>query len=158
MSKWSHLEGTLPPLPEETGGYHDTIRALCAGYRGTPLATLTERHEAETLALDALKAQQSEISQRLEALTRVIEETMAAQELESVVIDGYRWTRTPEPYPTVKDKAANLAWARIHMPDALALHASTLKAVCKDALTKGDPLPDGVEVFLKPALSRRKSA
>lgn len=155
MGKWTKLAGSLPTLPSEAT-YSDAVRNQVDALRGQSLSDLTASFNALREEKMRVEAELSEINCRLEAVTRVIDETMDLQDMESVVMHGYRWTRSPEPYAKVADRQATLAWAMQEMPDALSLPYQTLAATTKARLEAGEPPPPGVDVYLRPKISRRK--
>lgn len=155
MGKWSKLAGSLPTLPSEAT-YSDAVRNQVDALRGQSLSDLTASYNALREEKMRVEAELSEINCRLEAVTRVIDETMDLQDMESVVMHGYRWTRSPEPYAKVADRQAALAWAKQEMPDALSIHYQILASTTKARLEAGEPPPPGVDVYLRPKISRRK--
>jgi len=155
MAKWSFLKDQFPTLPPDAK-YGEALDALVTEARTLPIAELASNYNDLEEELTERKQEVKELEMKIEAATRVMTEQMEAAGLESAVIAGYRWTPTPEPYPTVKDRVAFRGWCDEHMPNNLALPSSTVRSVVKAALEDGNPLPPGIEVFLKGKFSRTK--
>ena len=154
--KWAHLRGQFPTL-DSVESFDEKRRAIYEGFEGKTVAELITHYNDLRTEKQALDAKLKELNTVLDVIERVVDTKLEDQDLESVTVDGSRWTRSPEPYPNVVDKHALRAWAQEHMPDALNLAHGTLKSVVKDALDKNEPLPPGVSVYVKPGLSMRRS-
>lgn len=154
--KWAHLRGELPDY-EDGQSRGELFLERLAALRGRPLDMLTSEYNELAERKATLNAELKEINQDLDVYERTIDDTLETQNLESVVANGYRWTRSPEPYPSVTDKQAVREWALEAMPDALTVQPQTLKAVAKSRLENGEAPPPGVGVWLKNAISRRRA-
>lgn len=151
--KWAWLKDRFPALPADPS-YGEALNTQAQQYRGLPLAEVAQLHIDLTEELSERQQEVKDLNMRIAAAEEVLDEKMKAEQLESAVIAGYRWTPTPEPYPQIKDRQAFRAWAGKHMSDNLTLHHGTLKSVVKEALEENKPLPDGVEVFHKRTFRR----
>lgn len=157
MGKWSKLDGTLPEAPQDQSERTQKLFAACDELAGTPVPELAKILSDAKQAKDAVKEAEKEANFNLEVAERAMIFAMKQAGIESIVVDGYRFTPSPEPYPQVTDKKALLDWALEHMRDNLSLHPSTLSAIVKQALEGQGELPPGVDVFLKRSVSRTKS-
>lgn len=151
MGKWSKLATEFPALP-----YDEKVRAQADALRGTSIDGLTSAINDERLAKERLEDELKATNTNLEALYVALEEARLAANLDGFSANGYRWTPTIEPYPQVKDRVALRAWADEHIPEGLQLPWQTLRSMTKDALETGEPLPEGVEVYMKKAFTRTK--
>lgn len=155
MGKWSYLKDSVAEVP--VADYSEQLLADMRELEGLSVADLAALYaERDDLASEAATAQKT-ADRRLDAVRRVLVQRMEQQGLDSVTTGGYRFTPTPEPYPSVTDRAANLAWAKEAMPDALQIQWQTLKSAVKSALETGDVLPAGVTLYLKTTLRRTKT-
>jgi hypothetical protein len=156
MGKWDALRETLPALKEDPT-YEEALFAMSDAHRGKGLDALAESYTEVKGRKDTLNVELSAIDLELSALERVILETLDAQGLDSIVTGGYRYTRSPAPYPKIEDRPALLAWVSETMPELLTVNAQTLGAVTKQRLEQGEALPPGVSVYLKETIARRKA-
>ena len=156
MGKWDALRDKYPQLPAEAS-YDDAVYAEMDALQGLSLDALTSGYNDLQAEKDRLNAELSAVNLRLGAHERMIDRGLEGQGMDSAVLNGYRWTRSPAPYPKVTDKAALRTWAELHVPDALALHSGTLKSLVREALETGDTLPDGIDVYYDPAISRKRA-
>jgi hypothetical protein len=95
----------------------------------------------------------------MEAITRLFIEKFEEDGTSSkTFIDGVSISHNVEPYAQVKDPAALRKWVLDHgMEDMLTLNWQTLNGMVKERLEGkvNEPLPDGVEVFMKDKLGCR---
>lgn len=109
--------------------------------------------------IDDLTAQLSSFNLIEEALTRCFvdrweESGMVRQDFEGGISIGH----SIEPYPTVKDRDALAGWLKKKgLESLLTLNYMTMASLVKERLEGkvDEPLPDGVEVFLKDKLTCR---
>ncbi len=158
MGKWSWLRGKFPTLQNEDPEYDEVLAAARDTYRDKPLAGLVALYEAKRTAKDTIERDLADVNVDITALEQLIDSAMESQSIETAVINGYRYTRKPEPVVRAADKAALLEWAMLHMRDNLSLHTKTLEAVVKRALENHEELPPGVEVKVRQTLGRTKAA
>jgi hypothetical protein len=159
-SKWAWLLEKYPPLPLNEK-YAGKVEAAMEDIAGQPLAVLAKR--SDTLEAELAQAEQwvKNLEVQIDAVERVLHEQMEAQSLQSVVIDGYLWSSTYEPYPVVTNQAEVREWATKRMPDNLNLAWGTVRNAVRTAL---DPdtepgtaeLPPGVAVYVKRSFRRTK--
>jgi hypothetical protein len=156
MGKWDALRETLPALKEDPT-YEEALFAMSDAHRGKNIGALAEGYSDLKERKDTLKVEVAAIDLELAAIERVMLETLEAIDLDSVVTGGYRYTRSPAPYPKIEDRPALLAWVSETMPELLTVNAQTLGAVTKQRLEQGEALPPGVSVYLKETIARRKA-
>ena len=169
MGKWSALKGTLKPLPivyEEGADYAAKVDATKAELGAKGLQELADvyndlrdqKEEAEE-ALKELNAQLDGIEQLL--ATRMEDQGMSNFKLAS----GGQFILKDEPHTSVKDKTAVREWfEKQGLKEILAPPWSTLNAMVKGILedpidpATGEPraMPDGIDVFMKTSVQRRK--
>jgi hypothetical protein len=151
-SKYQKLRNSLPAFEQEStfqskvdnwkaqigdNAEHVNISFLAAEFKR--FREQKEEHEAAI----------SDLNVALEALGQTIVEKMQDDEIEKVGLsDGSTCYMNYEVYPSVKDKAALLAWAKKHKIE-LSVQWQTLKGICGELTTEGKPLPPGVQCFLK---------
>lgn len=158
--EWAHLRGKYPQATTQDAGAETKFADLVALERQTLKGKKATELMAEWNDLDAqktaLEQQVSALNIGITAREREVFAFMEANDIEDMTIgDGY-FTRTTD--PSVKqDKRRVLAWALEHMPDIVSVNAATLTAQVKDALRKGTPFPDGVEVELRDRISRKSA-
>ena len=153
-TKWGHLKAQYPVLTNPSATYEEKIKTAVDSLRGTSIGDLTLQITSKQDEKDVLEERLKYVDFSIEVAKRALGEAMEHAGFDSVVSNGYTWTPTIEPYPQVKDKAALKTWAEEHASEALTLNPQTLKSIVKDALESNEPLPAGVEVFLKSAFSQ----
>lgn len=161
-SKWSFLKDRYPQAPlSDDRRYVDQVATNLREYSDLTLVELAHLYDDLFERKDQIDRELQDVKARLDATASLVGARLDDQGLESVVINGYRWTPVYDPYPSVRDKAKLRAWAADHMPDNLTLHPQTLRAVVRDAL---DPdagsfeLPPGVDIFVKRSFRRTKQS
>ncbi|HKW08661.1 MAG TPA: hypothetical protein VJS19_13940, partial [Candidatus Dormibacteraeota bacterium] len=86
----------------------------------------------------------------------LLRQTMEAQGMESVVMHGFRWTPSPEPYPIIEDRDQLKAWLEQEHPHEWQVPHQAVKRLLKSALKGEDQMPAGVGVFMSHSFSVRK--
>lgn len=120
---------------------------------------LCERYNKARILKDKFDAVSSILDGEIQAMTRLFVERFEDDGVTSCTFDsGISIGTSEEPYPQVKDKVKFLAW--IHekgLAGLLTLNPQTMASLVKDRLIGkvNEPLPPGVEVFMKPKLTRR---
>jgi hypothetical protein len=157
VGKWSHLDGKVPDLPQDPDR-KDAFFAEVDKLKGKSTAYIAG-------VLDEAKERKTELEKSVKKANFAIDvadyamrQAMQAEGLKSVVIGGFRYTPSPEPYANVTDRQAFLAWAMQNMKDNLNINWNVLQATVKAALDTGDEFPPGVDVHLKKTISRRKQS
>lgn len=155
MGKWSSLKKSnrFEPLPEDPKRW-EVLRKIVDGLRGSSLQSLAESLNGFEARKSELNAELKEVNLKIDAHERALAQLMESQGLESVVVAGYRWTPSPEPYAQVADPVAFNAWVREHMPDALSLNEKIRQSLVKKAIEKNEALPPGLDVYMKESFSR----
>lgn len=154
--KWAWLRGKFPRLPLDPK-YDDVLAAARDTFREKSLSELVALYNAKKDAKDAKERELSEIDADIVALEQLIWSEMERQDIDSVKIGDYRFTRKPEPAARAEDKAALLEWALENMRDNLSLHPSTLTAIVKAALEANEDIPPGVTVNVRDTVSRTRT-
>jgi hypothetical protein len=155
MGKWSHLVGKLKDKPVDPS-YEQALMARVDELMAEEKQTLALNYEDNEQDIADLEKDVKDRKFEQEAILAAMTRKFKDEGLESAVIAGHRWTPVPDPYASVKDRAAFLEWAEQHMRENLQLPWQTLNATVKAALEVGDELPPGVEVFLKRGFKRTK--
>lgn len=152
-SKWAYLQDRFPTLPANPK-HREGLAAQMGVYQDLPIAEIAEAYNDLTEEKAEREKELADVDLRLEAALRALHQKMADAKMDGVIAAGYLWTPKLKPYPSVKNKAEFLAWAKEKMPDNLTMHHGTLTSTVCDALEENKPLPPGVDVFLKPSFSR----
>jgi hypothetical protein len=155
MGAWSHLVDTVPELPEDPSR-QDKFRARLSELASFDVNALTVLLNEQEEEKEILAKQTKAVDFEIETLERALRYRLKEQNLDSVIANGYRWTPSPEPYPSVKDKVPFTNWVIEHMRDNVQLHHGTLKSVVKNALQGEGEMPPGVDIFLKYRFARTK--
>lgn len=155
MGTWTKLKKSnrFQPLPEDPKRW-EVLRKIVDELRGSSLQSLAESLNGFEERKEALTAELKEVNLKIDGYERALGQLMESQGLESVVMAGYRWTPKPEPYAQVADPVAFNAWVREHMPDALSLNERVRQSLVKKAIEKNEPLPPGLDVYMKESFSR----
>ena len=152
MSKWSRFKHKYPNLLYDEAKEQAILEVL--PYPSETLADQINAHEDE---IEKLRDQLAELEFQLEIREQALLRQMEKIGTDRLHLSGYSWSDSPEPYPTVVDRAAVRDWAIARGDeDLLTVHWGTLKALTKEALEQNKKIPSGVEVFIKHKLSRRK--
>lgn len=106
---------------------------------------------------DILTAEASALVVEIEAYTRAfIDRFEEAGEFNKTFADGVQIGISVEPYPSVKDKPVLYQWIKdTDQSELLTLNYQTMVSIVKSKLEAGQPLPPGVDVFLKDKLTCR---
>ena len=120
---------------------------------------LKDRYVKVRDRLDKITAESKALDLEKEAYTKLFADRFEeAGEANKTFADGVSIGITPDPYPFVKDQAALRAWVKAHdMEEMLTLNYQTLASLVKERLEGkvNEPLPDGVDVFMKDKLTCR---
>ena len=161
MGKWSHLKGKLEPLPLPQSDWTTRLLAMTdALVKTSNLGELAADYEITDAEIKLLEKTVKERRLALDATSRAMLQLMEKQNLDSVTLGGYKWTPSPEPYPQVVDRVALRTWAEENeMEDILASPHQTLKALVKISLDpkNDEPMPAGIDLFLKTGFRRTKA-
>jgi len=107
---------------------------------------------------DRITEEEKNINLELEAVQQLIVQKFEEEGMSRIVLDdGASVGSSEEPYPVVKDPDALRRWVvKNKLEGMLSLNHNTLKALTKQLLIDGQPVPEGVDVFYKTQLERRK--
>lgn len=157
MGKWTHLKDTYPTLPEDPSRL-EAMQAHLDRFREMLPAELAAVHDAADARRKAYEADVEQATLERDAARMVLATKIQNAGLESIKVNGYNYTPTTEPFPNVTDKAALLAYGMDGHPEILTYAHGTVKTLLKAHLEgEGDKLP-GVDIYMKPALSRTKAS
>ena len=122
------------------------------------IAQLAERFSVERIEKENLEKQLKEVNERLASIEDNLVDLMESSELTALKTEtGHHLSLRGLCYPTVADKSAFMGWIDVNgYQDALTMHHSTLKALCKELLEEARPLPDGVEAYMKSRITFRR--
>ena len=175
MGKWSSFKDQYPALPLDAerqdkinavlDAEHDcgALNPLMAGQkmkvRNMPNHLVATVYNALRQKKDKLVEDLSVLELEIEALTQLFvtrfeDEGIQSQRFE----DGTLLSITDAPYPIVKDKLALREWVdKQGLSDMLSLNYQTLASLVKERLSGqvNEPLPNGVDVYMKTTLTRR---
>lgn len=179
-SKWAFLQTIkdavtgrpkFPPLPEDSdyqqkiNAVKDALRTRVAsgvakGEAASDHAAIVAMFEAAYDEKDRLEEATSANNLEIAALEQMLRVSMETQGVQ----DGFKSERftyfpQPSPYPKVDDKAKLLAWVKESgQEELLSLNYQTLRGIVAEALGPNGSrvIPDGVTVFVKESISRRK--
>lgn len=172
MGKWTKLKQVYPKMPVDAT-YQQKVDAILDSEAPADILSPADKkdlrvrdlsdHQIEQLynrardKKESLEAQVSIKGLEIEALTKLLVDRFEdAGETSKTFDDGVQLGLTDEPYPTVNDSGKLRAWVvKQKMTDLLTLNFQTMKSMVKACLADGQPLPDGVDVFMKTSLTRR---
>jgi hypothetical protein len=170
-AEWSALRDTLQPavtveLPD-AATYEQRCDAVKAVLDTKELAVLCRVYSELRNAKTEIDAVLSEFDLQIEAAAQIIAGRLESLDLTSIKLDsGENFILKDEPYVSVKDKALNRDWfAKNDLGELLTVNWQTLNAFVKEILehpidvTTGQPktLPDGIDIYMKTSISRRKA-
>lgn len=119
---------------------------------------LARRHVLLREHKEAVEAELSDLNLQLEAVNALLADQYEVEGTSSITLaDGQSVSVQLEPYSQVADKEAHRLWCVANgLERSLVLPWQTTNALAKDLLVKGEALPDGVTVFVRPKIVRRK--
>lgn len=125
--------------------------------RDLPNTELKDLYVKARKAKDALDVQVSLLETQIAAYTYLFVQRMEEDDVTALPFtDGVQLGSSVEPYPNVKDRAALYGWIKeTGQEDLLTLNYQTLASITKQRLLEGEPIPPGVEVFMKDKLTAR---
>jgi hypothetical protein len=166
MGKWDYLRSKYPKVPVDAD-YQQKVDAIldteAEGYglklRELPDADLKNVYVEKRAELDGLNAMVKTLTLEIEAITRLMVEHMEEEGQSNITFDdGISIGHSVEPYPFVEDQAKLLEWVKKNNMEAmLTLNYQTMSSLVKERLEGkvNEPLPEGVNVFMKDKLSCR---
>ena len=170
MGAYTHLKGdgtngTLAPKPDDDPKRQDRLNVVKDRIR----AAFVERNEELSVgarvelldgleeALDVANAEVKRLEDERDAVKQLIMDEFTRLKLSSVrAASGSLFIAEDVPAPVVTDRGKVIDWAKEKMPDILTVNTNTLKAIAKKAVTDGEELPDGVDVYMASTIRRRK--
>lgn len=175
-SKWNFLaditnEDGSPKFPKlaEDSAYQEKINAVKDQLRerleahegfSSSHAKLVAMYENSCDEYDDIKEREKANNLELAALEQLLADSMVALGIEDgFKSEGFTYFKQSAPYPKVTDKTRLRRYmTKTGQEDLLSLNPQTLKSIVSEALgpTGSRVIPDGVEVFVKESISRRK--
>jgi hypothetical protein len=159
--KWIGLKGKYDKPPVDQG-----YREKQDQYLAEPLEDglspsqlddygVARLYNAAKLAKAAAEQVQKYWELRKDALARLMADRFEEDGKTSTsFVNGGSMRITPDVYPTVADPEKLMAWIKANgLESLLTLNFQTMASMVKQRLTKGESLPDGVDVFLKDKLT-----
>lgn len=162
-SKYASVLPGLPRFPGSDPGYAEKVEAE----KQKLLADPSFPSDAFGLATEFanLRAQEDEWEEglkalrlRMDAVTNLLIERYDIDQGKSVTLaSGATVSYQPEPYTSVEDRDVFRQWALDNGYErSLALPWQTTNAVAKELLLKGEDIPAGTKVWMRPKLVLRK--
>lgn len=107
--------------------------------------------------MDKLESELSVLETQKAALTYLFCQRFEEDDVTSMKFaSGVTLGESIEPIPNVKDRTALITWIKeTGQEDLLTLNYQTLASITKAALLEGQPIPPGVEVWMKQKLTAR---
>lgn len=126
--------------------------------KSNSIAALAERFSQARIEKEDLEKLLKDVNERLDSIENNLVDLMESSDLTALkTSEGHHLSLRGACYPTVKDKDTFRSWVVENgFEDALTMHHSTLKALCKELLEEAKPLPDGVEAFMKSRITFRR--
>jgi hypothetical protein len=169
VGKWTALKGTLKPLPivyEEGADYQATVDATKAELAGKSLQELADLYNDLRDQKEEAEAALKEINAQVDGIEELLATQMEDLGMSNFKLaSGGQFILTDQPHTTVKDKNAVREWfEKQGLKEILAPPWSTLNAMVKGILedpidpATGEPrpMPEGIDIFLKTSVQRRK--
>lgn len=128
------------------------------GPKPPTIAQLSERFAGLRMQKDEAEDALKKINEQLGICEDSLVDLMESSELTALRTEaGHHLSLRGACYPTVKDRGQFITWVEEHgYHDALTMHHSTLKSLCKELLEEAKPLPDGVEAFMKSRITFKR--
>lgn len=157
MGKWTNLKGTVQKFEQEPS-YQQEIDEHKQALVGHTKLQLCEELYDEDLAKKRLEAELHTCNARREALSQLLLERLEADGDSKFVNAFGTFYVADDPYSKVVDKLSYLAWVREQGLEALlTVPYQSTNVQVKERLEAGEPLPPGVEVYIKSAVRRRSA-
>ena len=178
-SKYANLRNSIPEIPSARD---HAIEGYLHDYEGMTLNALTGAYNEINDGMDVLETQIKALVLQREAVSILIRQRLASENLDGATINGYTWTDKPSPHPVVDDPTAVVDhFLQQGQKDMLSVHYQRLASIVKeearnnelDITVTTEVNPDtgeevettevrsripGVRVYLRPGLSRVKSS
>lgn len=148
--KWQGLKGKLRRfVPDMT--FQDRVDDVKKVWVKLKPQEMGEELKKLKLRKIAIEDEEKEINLKVEALSQLLCDWMEREEIESFrLASGGVITNVVTPYPRVTDETEFMEWLKENEPDEkLKLPWPSLDRIVRTRLEEGQPLPQGVEVFIK---------
>lgn len=147
--KYEHLN--LPKfLYTNDTPYREEVETIKAGIRGTP-AEIAMRYGDLRREMDIVKEQKTKLQAQLDAYSEKLVTAFEEQAMTSLKLASGASVRIDvKPYPVMRDREAFRQWCiKKGLVKEMHLHSKTTESLVANLLLVGDPLPEGVEAFMK---------
>ena len=148
--------GHLPRYVEtgEEGKARQKVNAAKDQYKLLTSTELAAEYTKFRDEKDDIEEELKTLNSKITAITELIIEKFEGDEISAVRTEaGYLVSTKYDPYASVKDKEAFIAWVKKEgYENLLTIQWQTMNSITKELLENGMAAPDGVEVFLKPGL------
>lgn len=158
--KWEDFKGKLPKY---TGGEVDYIvrvtnRKLELLEEFQKTVDFADYLKKNNLRKEELEKELSDVNLNLEATQQILAERFENEGTQSIRLSsGELFYLEEVPYTQVKDKHAVNNWFETNnMKEMFSVNWNSLNALVKERLQSGQPLPEGVDVFMKTTVKMRK--
>jgi hypothetical protein len=162
--KYAAFKSLYPKVPFEATAFEKMREVLDAidgesemRVRDLTNTELKDLYVEARRAKDALDVQVSLLETQIAAYTYLFVQRMEEDDVTALPFtDGVQLGSSVEPYPNVKDREALYKWIKDSgQEELLTLNYQTLASITKQRLLEGEPIPPGVEVFMKDKLTAR---
>lgn len=163
--KYAAFKKVYPKVPFEATAFEKMREVLDSPAEGGTFlrvrdmtnTQLKDEYVKARRAKDALDVQVSLLETQIAAYTYLFVQRMEEDDVTALPFtDGVQLGSSVEPYPNVKDRAALYGWIKeTGQEDLLTLNYQTLASITKQRLLEGEPIPPGIEVFMKDKLTAR---
>jgi hypothetical protein len=159
MGKYEKLKSSLPKFEQEPAYQEkiDTRKAELA-IASLPPGELARKFNDVDLELDVLEEQRKNLQMTKTAIEQELLQAFEDDDLSSVKLtDGTLVYQQDDPYPSVRDRGGLMKFIKKEKIEGLmSLPWQTLSSIVKERLMSGQSVPEGVEVFMKSSIRKRK--
>ncbi len=150
MGKWTSLKKQLPKFEVEPE-YAARVEEKKKEYIGLDTAEMAREFKVVRGAKKAAEETISGLNLELEALSQLLVNDLETQSISKLTLQtGETVFISDEPYSSVADKEALMAWVKKKkMQSLLTLNWQTMNSMVKELLSAGKPIMPGVKVFMK---------
>lgn len=157
--KWTSLKTKLPKFEAEPE-YAAKVEEIKGQFIGLATAELAREFKRARAQKKEFEEQVYDLNVGLEALSQLLIADLEARAIQKMQLTtGETVYIQDEPYASVADQAALLAWVKKQkLTGLLSLNWQTMNGIVKEHLAAGRPAPPGVKVFMKTSARLRNGA
>lgn len=157
--KWTSLKTKLPKFEAEPE-YAAKVEELKQQFVGLDTTELAREFKRARAQKKEFEEQVYDLNVGLEALSQLLIADLEARAIQKMQLaTGETIYIQDEPYASVADQAALLAWVKKQkLTGLLSLNWQTMNGIVKEHLAAGRPAPPGVKVFMKTSARLRNGA